>query len=294
MNDFNAAAGGVSSLLAALAAANPELRETEARHGLQAFMTRLLFCFYADALGLFPNQQFAGAFNSCMAPDGAGAQAFFQELHAALALEARPASMRPCLRVLPCIGRDVFYGACFLPNVDADAMARIHACMSLPWHQISPLIFGTAFQMAMDPGARRQGGVHYTCEDDVLKLIRPLFLDELEARFERIMSRPVPQRRAELEAFRGHLTGLTFLDPACGCGNFLIIAYRELSRIEGRILMALHDLGAGPMRPGMNRENFRGIEIDHCAVMTARAGMLVQACMSRIEIAACMEGRDAA
>jgi hypothetical protein len=112
-----------------------------------------------------------------------------------------------------------------LPIADFDAATRealLDAC-ALDWSAISPAIFGSLFQSIMDSTARRNLGAHYTSEENILKLIKPLFLDELRAEFERVKG-----QRNRLFDFHKKLRALTFFDPACGCGNFLVISYREL------------------------------------------------------------------
>jgi type I restriction-modification system DNA methylase subunit len=108
-------------------------------------------------------------------------------------------------------------------------------CCGLDWSRISPAIFGSLFQSVMDPALRRNLGAHYTREENILKLIRPLFLDALRAEFERVR-----RNRRQLEEFHKKLASLRFLDPACGCGNFLVITYRELRLLELDILRDLY------------------------------------------------------
>ena len=108
-------------------------------------------------------------------------------------------------------------------------------CCNLDWSRISPAIFGSLFQSIMDKEHRRNLGAHYTSEANILKLIRPLFLDELYERFEK-----VKKNKSKLQEFHKELSTLHFFDPACGSGNFLIIAYRELRVLELEILKILH------------------------------------------------------
>jgi len=122
-----------------------------------------------------------------------------------------------------------------IPIADFDSAMRealLDAC-ALDWSAISPAIFGALFQSIMDRQARRNLGAHYTSEENILKLIKPLFLDALWAEFDK-----VKKNRNKLFEFHKKLRGLTFLDPACGCGNFLVIAYRELRLLELDILRA--------------------------------------------------------
>ena len=117
-------------------------------------------------------------------------------------------------------------------------VALLDAC-GLDWSAISPAIFGSLFQSIMDDKARRNLGAHYTSETNILKLIKPLFLDELHAEFERIKG-----NRNKLFEFHKKLRQLTFFDPACGCGNFLVISYRELRELELKVLRADHNLSS--------------------------------------------------
>ena len=114
--------------------------------------------------------------------------------------------------------------------------ARLIEACQFDWSRISPAIFGSLFQSVMKPQERRAHGAHYTTEKNILKVIEPLFLDELRAEFEQLKNRKDSRRRSELENFHQRLGKLTFFGPACGCGNFLIIAYRELRLLEIEIL----------------------------------------------------------
>ena len=113
------------------------------------------------------------------------------------------------------------------------------ACTRKDWSRISPAIFGSLFQSIMDDRKRRQIGAHYTSERDILKVIRSLFLDELRAEFENRKTDRSTGRRARLEEFHDKLCQLRFFDPACGCGNFLVIGYRELRQLELETLKEL-------------------------------------------------------
>jgi len=156
--------------------------------------------------------------------------------------------------------------------------AALLVCCALDWSGISPAIFGSLFQNIMDetPNARRNLGAHYTTEENILKLIRPLFLDELHAEFEKIRQ-TVKGRTQNLQAFHSKLASLKFLDPACGCGNFLVIAYRELRRLELEVLRTLH--GGGQLVLDIsnivrvNVDQFHGIEIEEFPVQIAQVAL---------------------
>jgi len=165
-----------------------------------------------------------------------------------------------------------------LPMADFSTAMRealLDAC-ALDWSAISPAIFGSLFQSIMDEQARRNLGAHYTSEANILKLIKPLFLDELQAEFERAKG-----HRAKLFEFHKKLRQLTFLDPACGCGNFLVISYRELRELELRVLRADHELSnhKGQLAVdvhgliGVNVDQFFGIEIEEFAAQIAQVAL---------------------
>jgi hypothetical protein len=153
--------------------------------------------------------------------------------------------------------------------------ALLDAC-GLDWSAISPAIFGSLFQSIMDDKARRNLGAHYTSETNILKLIKPLFLDELYAEFERIKG-----NRNKLFEFHKKLRQLTFFDPACGCGNFLVISYRELRELELKVLRASHNLSAhkGQLTVdvqsliGVNVDQFFGIEIEEFPAQIAQVAL---------------------
>ncbi|MBS1945554.1 MAG: class I SAM-dependent DNA methyltransferase, partial [Bacteroidetes bacterium] len=142
---------------------------------------------------------------------------------------------------------------------------------ALNWSRISPAIFGALFQSAMDAKARRNLGAHYTSEQNILKLIKPLFLDELWAEFEKVKG-SMPR----LEQFHGKLSELRFLDPACGCGNFLVITYRELRELEIAVIKALlkgQQVVDVDKLVLLNVDRFYGIEIEEFPAQIAQVAL---------------------
>ncbi|MDE2004657.1 MAG: class I SAM-dependent DNA methyltransferase, partial [Betaproteobacteria bacterium] len=146
-------------------------------------------------------------------------------------------------------------------------------CCGLDWSAISPAIFGALFQSIMDAKARRNLGAHYTSEENILKLIKPLFLDDLWSEFERVRN-----NRNRLFDFHKRLRTLTFLDPACGCGNFLVISYRELRKLELEILRVSLELERTSGQRlvdvqqlvSVNVDQFHGIEIEEFPAQIAQ------------------------
>ncbi|HAS50768.1 MAG TPA: SAM-dependent methyltransferase, partial [Gammaproteobacteria bacterium] len=205
-------------------------------HYLEIYLVRLLFCLFAEDTSIFERRQFQDLIEQRTSEDGADLAQWLEGLFQVLNVpsEKRLKKLDAQLAAFPHVNGHLF--AELLPHAAFDAGMRqlLLDCCALDWSRISPAIFGSLFQSVMDTTLRRNLGAHYTSEKNILKLIKPLFLDELRAEFARIK---VNKKR--LEEFHQRLAKLRFLDPACGCGNFLIIAYRELRLLELEILRAL-------------------------------------------------------
>lgn len=242
-------------------------------HALEKLLVRILFCLFADDTGIFEPAQFELFITNRTRDDGSdlGPQlnALFEVLDSPE--DRRPRYIDEDLAAFPYVNGELF--AERLPTAGFNPAMRtavLTACR-FDWSRISPAIFGSLFQGIMDAKARRQIGAHYTSERDIMKLIRPLFLDELRAEFDRIKKDTrKTQRENRFKEFRDKLTKLNFLDPACGCGNFLVIAYRELRRLEHDVLDALYDfeahgeeldLGEEGRASRVDVDQFYGIEI---------------------------------
>lgn len=204
-------------------------------HALEVYLVRLLFCLFAEDTGIFQRQQLQDYIEQRTHEDGSDLAlhltALFQVLNTPE--NQRLKNLDEQLAAFPYINGQLF--AELLPTASFDSAMRqtLLDCCGLDWGRISPAIFGSLFQSIMDKTARRNLGAHYTSEGNILKLIKPLFLDELWIEFERIKT-----NAKRLLEFQQKLRSLTFLDPACGCGNFLVIAYRELRQLELEVLRA--------------------------------------------------------
>ena len=169
----------------------------------------------------------------------------------------------------PYVNGALFRGPLRIPDFDAPMREALLDACRFDWTAISPAIFGALFQSVMEPAARRAQGAHYTTEQNILKVIEPLFLDDLRAEFARLRARKDTHRRAALQRFQQKLGALRFLDPACGCGNFLIIAYRELRALEIDVIRELRASAADPDTAEylatdlsvVNVDQFSGIEV---------------------------------
>ena len=247
-------------------------------HALEVLLVRLLFCLYADDTGIFqPANVLRTYIEERTAVDGSDLGSHLAKLFQVLNTEEekRSTALDEQLAQFPYVNGGLFQET--LPIADFTSAMReqfLDAC-ALDWSAISPAIFGSLFQSIMDVDARRNLGAHYTSEENILKLIKPLFLDDLYAEFEKI--RKVP---AKLQAFHKKLRSLKFLDPACGCGNFLVISYRELRALELEVIRASQSLTA----PGQQTldvqsliqvdvDQFYGIEIEEFPAQIAQVAL---------------------
>ena len=206
-------------------------------HPLEVYLVRILFCLFAEDTTIFEKQQFQNYIEERTSEDGSDLAAKIQELFQVLntPLDKRFKNIDEQLNAFPYVNGKLFEE--ILPGAFFDAKMRqsLLECCYLDWSKISPAIFGSMFQSVMNPIERRNLGAHYTSEKNILKLIKPLFLDELYAEFESIKT-----NKAKLNEFHIKLSKLKFLDPACGCGNFLVITYRELRLLELEVLKAIY------------------------------------------------------
>ena len=207
-------------------------------HDLERFLVRIVFCLFADDTGVFEPRDILLAFlEERTREDGTDLGPLLARIFQVLNTpeEQRAANLDEDLARFPCVNGDLFASPILIPDFNAEMREQLLAACRFNWSSISPAIFGSLFQSVMDPTERRAQGAHYTTEANILKVIEPLFLDDLWEEFERIKKRR-SGRHPQLRAFQERLAQLTFLDPACGCGNFLVIAYRELRRLELQVL----------------------------------------------------------
>ncbi|MFL9844804.1 DNA methyltransferase [Flavobacterium rhizosphaerae] len=211
-------------------------------HSLEVYLVRLLFCLFAEDTTIFIRQEFQNFIEQRTSPDGSDLAAKLQQLFEVLNTppDKRFTNLDEQLNSFPYVNGKLFEEPLRMASFDSKMRQALLDCCYLDWSQISPAIFGSMFQSVMNPQERRNLGAHYTSEKNILKLIKPLFLDELWQEFEKIKS-----NRNKLNEFHKRLSTLKFLDPACGCGNFLVITYRELRLLEIAILRALNKNGQG-------------------------------------------------
>ncbi|MDI6533354.1 DNA methyltransferase [Bacillus mycoides] len=241
---------------------------------LEVYLVRLLFCLFAEDTGIFEERTFEQYIKNSK-EDGSDLSSRIMMLFSILDTpeNKRMTNLPEELKRFRYINGKLF--AKPLPPAYFDNKTRqiLIDCCDFDWSYISPAIFGAMFQGVMNPKERHDLGAHYTSEENILKLIKTLFLDELWEEFEKSKS-----TKAELEAFHNKLANLNFLDPACGCGNFLIITYRELRLIEFEVLKMLYDnrqLMIIDTFCKVSIEQFYGIEYEEFPCQIAQVGLLL-------------------
>jgi type I restriction-modification system DNA methylase subunit len=245
-----------------------------AGHPLEVYLVRILFMLFAEDTSIFHKQQLQGYIEQRTQEDGSDLAAKLQELFQVLSTspENRFKNLDEQLADFPYVNGKLFEE--ILPTASFDSKMRqaLLDCCYLDWSKISPAIFGSMFQSVMNPVERRNLGAHYTSEGNILKLIKPLFLDELWAEFERIKD-----NNSKLYEFHNKLSALKFLDPACGCGNFLVVTYRELRLLEIEILKNLNKSGQRFLNVTdiiwLNIDQFYGIECEEFPARIAEVAM---------------------
>ena len=211
-------------------------------HPLEVYLVRILFCLFAEDTTIFNKQQLQEFIEQRTNEDGSDLASKIQELFQVLNTpkENRFKNLDEQLADFPYVNGKLFEEILPMASFDSKMRTALLECCYIDWSKISPAIFGSMFQSVMNPKERRNLGAHYTSETNILKLIKPLFLDELWKEFDSIKD-----NKNKLPEFHKKLSTLKFLDPACGCGNFLVITYRELRLLELEVLRSLNKSGQG-------------------------------------------------
>jgi len=248
-------------------------------HPLEVLLVRLLFCLFADDTGIFqPAQVFRTFIEERTAVDGSDLGARLAQLFQVLNTEEakRSKALDEQVAAFPYINGKLFSESLPMADFTSDMREALLDACALDWSSISPAIFGSLFQSIMNVQLRRTLGAHFTSEENILKVIKPLFLDALWAEFEKVKS-----NKNKLFEFHKKLRTLTFFDPACGCGNFLVISYRELRLVELAVLRASHHLSGNQGQQsvdvhgliGVNVDQFYGIEIEEFPAQIAQVAL---------------------
>lgn len=243
-------------------------------HDLENMLIRILFCLFAEDASIFEKHSFSYYIKESK-EDGSDLGEKIITLFKILdtADEKRMVTMPENFKKFRYINGKLFTDRIETPFFDKKMRDMLLKSCEYNWSEISPAIFGSLFQGIMDKITRRNLGAHYTSEENILKALRPLFLDDLWIEFERSKSTKV-----ELEKFHNKLLNIKIADFACGTGNFLIIAYREIRRIEFEVLKLLHGSNQMVMIEKfdiVSLENFYGVEIDDSACEIAKLSLLL-------------------
>lgn len=243
-------------------------------HALEVYLVRLLFCVFADDTSIFERNQFREYIENKTAEDGHDLghhlTALFHTLNTPEA--KRQKNLDEDLAAFPYVNGKLFDEFLPLASFDSKMRSALLNCCALDWSRISPAIFGSLFQSVMDDKERRASGAHYTTEQNILKVVRALFLDDLQREFEAVRF-----SKAKLTSFHQKLSRMKFLDPACGCGNFLVITYRELRLLELEVLRELHKGKSSFLDVGhilwIDVDQFYGIELEEFPAQIAQVAL---------------------
>jgi type I restriction-modification system DNA methylase subunit len=257
-------------------------------HDLEVFLVRILFCLFADDTEIFSKGYFRNYVTQRTNEDGSDLGSKLLELFDVLNKpeNQRQSNLDEQLAAFPYINGAVFGERISSISLDKSARDTLLKCCSFDWSAISAAIFGSLFQGVMDDVERRQLGAHYTSEINIRKVIEPLFLDELYNEFDASKRSP-----AKLKEFHNKLASLKFLDPACGCGNFLVTTYRELRSLELQVLKRLRKpkdsslimFGAEELSQ-LHVNQFYGIEIEEFPALVARTAMYLADHQANLEL----------
>ncbi|QQZ30748.1 class I SAM-dependent DNA methyltransferase [Thiothrix subterranea] len=239
------------------------------RHALNLFLSRLLFCFFAEDTGIFGDNQFTNAVGSHTADDGSDLSNYLQKLFRVLALRER-GDFPAFLQAFPYVNGGLFEKDYPVPQFSRKSRKLILECGALNWKAINPDIFGSMIQAVVHDEQRSHLGMHYTSVVNIMKVIEPLFLNELAEELGKAAG-----NEGKLVKLLDRLYHLRIFDPACGSGNFLIIAYKELCKLEIAIFRELQALNTKwkTAKSGIRLTQFYGIELDDFAHETAKLSL---------------------
>lgn len=245
-----------------------DVKDPEVSHNINVFMSRLLFCFFAEDTGLFAPNQFTKAIQENTKADGSDLADFIDRLFVIMSTDNKDLREQQTNKVIsdfPYVNGGLFTQRYPIPVLSRRARLLMIQCGKFQWSEINPDIFGSMTQAIVSPEDRAELGIHYTSVPNIMKVIQPLFLDDLVAEFLRSRN-----NAKALNALLVRMSKIKFFDPACGSGNFLIISYKRLRELEIEIWKRLVELGS-PMLPfsDIALTQFYGIEIDEYACDTA-------------------------
>jgi type II restriction/modification system DNA methylase subunit YeeA len=253
------AAGKMAKLFDEIKKDNPDL-SPEFIHGMNVFLSRLLFCFFAEDTNIFTNNQFTNSIASHTQPDGSDLSTYLDKLFEVLDTHEKDRKDLPAyLQAFPYVNGGLFAKRIPAPKFSRRSRQAIIDSGELQWKEINPDIFGSMFQAVVSVDQRGNLGQHYTSVPNIMKVIEPLFLNELYEELDASINSATKAKKLNDLLLR--ISKIKIFDPACGSGNFLIIAYKELRKLEMKILKELGVLAFS----NIHLSNFYGIEIDDFA-----------------------------
>ena len=251
---------------------NPNWQDAGHVHELNQLMTRLLFCFFAEGTSIFTRGQFTSAVMKWSQENGTDTSKVISNIFKALSLpESKRADLPEYAKDFPYVNGGLFKDITSMPNFTKRARRILRECGELDWSAINPDIFGSMIQAIVEPQKRADMGLHYTNVSNIMKVLQPLFLLTLEEEFE--LAR---DSQTKLQKLLVRMTKIRVFDPACGSGNFLIVAYKELRKLEIRIFKRLKEIGQSSLAmTGIQINQFYGIEYADFAAETAKLSLWI-------------------
>lgn len=241
-----------------------EIKESEEIHALNVFLTRLLFCYFAEDTQIFSNNQFTNAIKSHTAEDGSDLDSYLQRLFEVFNSPKKDSSLPEYLQKFPYVNGGLFKDSYKIPRFTYKSRKFLIEAGTLAWQDINPDIFGSMIQAVISPDKRGNMGMHYTSVPNIMKVIQPLFLDELEEEFSKAKG-----NTNKLNKLHQRISSIKIFDPACGSGNFLIITYKKLRELEMKIFRE----GGLLISPSIKLTQFYGIELDDFAHEVAQLSL---------------------
>lgn len=248
---------------------NPELTSKEQLHSLNVFLSRLLFCLFAEDTGIFEPKLFTNAIKNYTQPDGSDLHDYLDKIFTVMNHNQRN-ELPDYIGKFPYVNGGLFRDTHPVPQFSFKSRQLLLENGDLDWSVINPDIFGSMMQAVVDSAQRSGLGMHYTSVPNIMKVIEPLFLNDLKEEFEKSLD-----SKAKLEKLLSRIANIKIFDPACGSGNFLIIAYKELRNLEIAIMQRIDELTGKPsmMFSLIYLKNFYGIEIDDFAHEIAKLSL---------------------
>ncbi len=249
-----------------------EFSTPEQLHSLNVFLTRLLFCYFAEDTGIFPKNAFTKVITEASGENGEGLPELLAQLFRVMnqPKDKRPTDLPKHIKQFDYVNGGLFRDDLPVPEIRGKGRRMMIECGQLAWEAVNPDIFGSMFQAVVDEESRDSLGQHYTSVPNIMKVIRPLFLDKLYVELHKAKG-----NRKRLEALLERLTRMRVFDPAMGSGNFLIISYKELRRLEIAVFRALQEVSGQQemFMSGIRLSQFYGIEIDDFAHEVAQLSL---------------------